>query len=155
MIDTSVSLDMLNESHKGSMAHHLNIEFIEISNDYLVARMPVNERTTQQLGMLHGGASASLAESVGGVASYLSLDRQSYYCLGLEIKCNHVKTVKKGFVYATAVPMHLGTKTHIWQIKINDENDELVSLSTLTMAILELDEASRERIRAFSVYFRS
>lgn len=145
MIDTSLSLDILNASQKETLAEHLKIEFIEINTEFLKAKMPVENFTSQQLGMLHGGASVSLAESVGGVASYLSLDRENYYCLGLEIKCNHIKSVMDGFVYATACPIHLGTKTHIWQIKILDDLDDLVSISTLTMTILKMNEAMGQK----------
>lgn len=147
MIDTSINLKMLNDAHKGTMAGHLNIEFTDINKGYLNAKMPINDKTTQQLGMLHGGASVSLAESVGAVAAYLSLDRENYYCLGLEIKCNHIKSVTGGFVYANATPIHLGSKTHIWQIKITDDNEELVSISTLTMAVLELNDTVKNKLK--------
>src|SRR5687768_7874460 len=136
MIDTRVSLKDINERSALNMAQYIGIEFIEIQEDYLVARMPVDHRTRQPLGLLNGGASAVLAETVGSVASYLSVDRSKYYCLGLEIKCNHIRSVAEGWVYGTARPIHTGQTTHVWQIEIKDEAQRLICLSTLTMAVM-------------------
>jgi 1,4-dihydroxy-2-naphthoyl-CoA hydrolase len=111
--------------------------------------MPVDHTTHQPLGMLNGGASAALAETTGSMAAYLSLDRQEYICLGLELKINHIKPVKSGFVYATATPIHLGAQTHVWQIRIEDEANDLVSFTTLTMAILQLSKMNDPNIKNF------
>lgn len=139
MIDTSISLEMLNQSNKNTLSETLGIEFIETNENFLKARMPVDYRTHQQLGMMHGGASASLAEMVGSMAAYLSINRDLQYCVGLELKINHIKGVRDGFVTAKAEVIHLGMQTHVWQIKTYDENEDIVALSTLTMAILPLD----------------
>ena len=143
MIDTSISLEMLNKTNENTLANHLNIEFVEHTKEYLKANMPVNASTHQQLGMLHGGASASLAEMTGSMAAYLSIDREKFFCVGLELKINHLKAVRDGFVTATASPIHLGNQTHVWQIKTYDESNEIIALSTLTMAILPLDEKTK------------
>lgn len=146
MIDTSISLEMLNNSGCNNMQGYLGIEYVEVTKDYLKAKMPVDYRTHQQLGMLHGGASATLAEMTGSMAAYLSIDRDDYYCVGLEIKVNHLKSVREGFVFARASPLHKGSQTQVWQIKTYDENDELIANSILTMAILPLDEKMRSMI---------
>jgi uncharacterized protein (TIGR00369 family) len=93
--------------------------------------------------MLNGGASAALAETVGSMAAYLSVDRNNFYTLGLEIKVNHIKSAMSGFVIGTAKPVHLGKRTHVWQIETKDESDNLIALSTLTMAVLEVDDKMR------------
>jgi 1,4-dihydroxy-2-naphthoyl-CoA hydrolase len=146
MIDTSIPIELINRSNKDTLADHLGIEIIELNENYLKARMPVDKRTYQQYGLLNGGASAALAETAGSVAATLSLDRTKFICLGLEMKINHIKSVKSGFVYATASPVHLGKSTHIWQIHSKDESGELVSLSTLTLVILPLEKVPQENI---------
>jgi 1,4-dihydroxy-2-naphthoyl-CoA hydrolase len=147
MIDTRVTLEEINQRNAHTMLAHIGVEFVEINEAYLVARMPVDHRTTQALGLLHGGASAALAETVGSVAAYLSVDRNKYYTLGLEIKCNHVRGAMQGYVYGTARPVHIGKKTHVWQIEIKDEPGNLVCYSTLTMAILEIDEEMKAKFK--------
>ena len=114
----------------------LGIEFTEIGNDYLVARMPVDERTRQPLGLLHGGASVALAETLGSVAASLCLD-DSRFCVGLEINANHIKSIRNGFVTGRALPVHIGKQTHVWEIRITNESNELICISRITMAILE------------------
>src|ERR1039458_2349620 len=111
MIDTRVTIDDINHRNSNSLIETIGIEFVETNPDYMVARMPVDHRTTQALGLLHGGASAALAETVGSVGAYLSVDRSRYYTLGLEIKCNHVRGVAGGYVYGTAQPVHIGKTT--------------------------------------------
>lgn len=143
MIDTSISLQEINKRGIGNMGEHLGIEFIEITQDYLRARIPVDYRTTQPLGMLNGGASAALSETVGSMAAYLSVDRNNFYTLGLEIKVNHIRSIMSGYVIGTAKPVHIGRRTHVWQIETRDEGDNLIALSTLTMAVLEVDEKMR------------
>jgi len=147
MIDTLVTLDDINQRNANSMLSNIGIEFVEINTDYLVARMPVDHRTIQGMGLLHGGASAALAETVGSVAAYLSVDRSKYYTLGLEIKCNHVRGAMQGYVYGTARPVHIGKKTQVWQIEIKDESGNLVCYSTLTMAVLEIDEDMKKKFK--------
>jgi 1,4-dihydroxy-2-naphthoyl-CoA hydrolase len=152
MIDIRITPEELNKRSLQNMGQTIGIEFVEVNENYLVARMPVDQRTRQPLGLLNGGASAALAETVGSMAAYLSIDRSKYYCLGLEIKCNHLKPVAEGWVYGTAKPVHLGKRTHVWQIEIKDEQQRLINLSTLTMAVIELDEEMKDKYR--DLFFR-
>ena len=132
-----ISLDSLNEMASGTMAESLGIEFTEIAADHLVATMPVDHRTVQPYGLLHGGASAALAETLGSVGSGLIIDHDKQMCVGIEINANHIRGIKSGFVHGKAYPLHLGTSTHVWEIKIFDEHEHLVCASRLTVAILE------------------
>lgn len=129
--------DELNRLATGTMAEILAIRFTAVGNDYLEATMPVNENTRQPYGLLHGGASAALAETVGSVAASMCIDRERQICVGLEINCNHIRGKKDGLVTARATPLHIGGSTHVWEIKIRDERDKLVCVSRLTMAILK------------------
>ena len=153
MIDTTISLELLNKSGVNTLCEHLGIEFIELNVNYLKARMPVDHRTQQQLGMLNGGASAALAETTASAASYLSVNRKEFICFGLEMKINHVKPARNGFVYATAVPVHLGFQTHVWQIRVEDEQAELIAFSTLTLSILPVAGMNNPDIKAFMSKF--
>lgn len=114
----------------------LNIEYIEIGEDYLVASMPVNERVHQPMGLLHGGATVSLAESVGSMASHWFIDNEKYEARGIEIAANHVKSKKDGVVTATARIIHKGRRTHLWEIRVIDEDKNLISICKLTNIIL-------------------
>lgn len=136
MIDDKVDLKVLNERNHPSLVSHLGIRYTAIGPDFLEAEMPVDERTTQPLGILHGGANAALAETVGSMAAYLSIDRSEFYGVGLEVKCNHLKSVLSGKVIARAKAVHLGKRTHLWEISIRNEAGETCAFSTLTMAIL-------------------
>ncbi|MBV8404062.1 MAG: hotdog fold thioesterase [Gammaproteobacteria bacterium] len=120
-----------------SMPGFHGIRFTEVGPDYLCASMPVNERTHQPFGLLHGGASVTLAETVGSVASMLCVDPERYMCVGQEINANHLRGMSSGIVIATARPLHLGGRSHVWQIEIRDESARLVCVSRLTMAIVE------------------
>jgi 1,4-dihydroxy-2-naphthoyl-CoA hydrolase len=120
-----------------SMPGYLGIRFTEIGEDFLRATMPVNARTHQPFGLLHGGASVTLAETVGSVASILCVDGERFMCVGQEINANHVRGVASGTVTATARPFHLGNRSHVWHIEVRDENERLVCVSRLTMAIVE------------------
>jgi 1,4-dihydroxy-2-naphthoyl-CoA hydrolase len=130
-------LNALNDHAKNTMADLLDIEFTEIGANFLKATMPVGPKTHQPYGLLHGGASAALAETVGSVASWLALDREKQICVGIEINCNHIRAKKTGIVTATAEPLHIGATTHVWDIKIRDEKEKLVCVSRLTVAILK------------------
>ena len=134
-----VDLETLNTVNLNSLAGQLGIEFIEVGDDFLTARMPVDERTKQPFGILHGGASAALAETVGSVAATLCIDMTQQYAVGLDINANHLKSVRSGFVYGTARPVHLGRRTHVWEIKITDEAQKLVCISRLTLMIVDKD----------------
>jgi 1,4-dihydroxy-2-naphthoyl-CoA hydrolase len=119
-----------------TMGVHLGMEWVELGPDFLKMRMPVDERTKQPYGLLHGGASCALAETVGSVASHLVMDAEKFICVGLEINANHLRSAKQGFVTATTTPLHLGSSTHVWDIKIHDEEEKLICVSRLTVAIL-------------------
>jgi len=132
-----IELDSLNELSRGTMAQILNIQFIETGDGFIKATMPVNANTSQPYGLLHGGASAALAETIGSVASSITIDRDKQICVGLEINCNHIRGKKDGIVTATARPLHIGATTHVWDIKIEDEREKLICISRLTVAILK------------------
>jgi 1,4-dihydroxy-2-naphthoyl-CoA hydrolase len=135
--DPSVTVSQLQVLTHNTMGAHLGMEFTEIGENFLKARMPVDERTRQPYGLLHGGASAALAETLGSVASAHVIDLKHYYCVGLEINANHIRSAREGFVYGTATPLHLGKTTHVWDIRIHDEREKLVCVSRLTVAILK------------------
>lgn len=120
-----------------TMSTHLGMEWLEIGPDFLKMKMPVDERTKQPYGLLHGGASCALAETVGSVGSHLIIDASKYICVGLEINANHLRSVSSGFVTATAAPLHIGRTTHVWDIKIHDEQNMLICVCRLTVAILQ------------------
>lgn len=132
-----IDLAELNTWHQNTMQQYLDIHFVEAGDDYLKATMPVNERTKQPLGILHGGASVVLAESLGSVASVLCIDMETKNVVGLEINANHIRSVKEGVVTGTARPIHLGRSTQVWEIKIHNEQQQLVCISRITNAILE------------------
>ena len=132
-----IDLEMLKKFHNNTMPEYLGIEFTEIGEDFLKARMPVNEKTKQAHGVLHGGASVVLAESLGSVASVLCLDPENKTCVGLEINANHIRAVREGFVYGVTRPVHLGRSTQVWEIKIYDDQERLVCISRITNAILD------------------
>lgn len=131
-----ISLDQLNEIGKGTMGECLGMEFTEIGPDYIRMMMPVDHRTRQPYGLLHGGASAALAETVGSIASALIIDQEKQICVGMEINANHVRGVRNGYVHAIAKPLHIGATSHVWDIRITDDDHKLVCVSRLTMAIL-------------------
>ncbi len=131
------SLNQLNQQSKDTMVEHLGIIFTEISDESISATMPVNERTKQPMGLLHGGANVVLAETLGSIASSLTLDLEKQFSVGLEINANHLKSVRNGSVFGTASPIHLGKSTQVWEIKIKNESDQLCCISRITMAILD------------------
>lgn len=122
---------------KNTMVDHLGIEFTEIGSNYIKAKMPVDHRTVQPMGLLHGGASVALAETLGSVASAMLIDVNKYICVGLEINANHIRSATDGYVEGKVTPIHLGKKTHIWDIRITHDNGNLISVSRLTVAILD------------------
>ncbi len=137
MINTDITLADLNAMSKGTMTENLGIEFIQIEEDKIVAIMPVDKRTVQPYGLLHGGASVSLAETLGSVAAHCSIDYTKYLPVGLEINANHIRSARSGYVTGTASPVHLGKSTHVWAIEIVDEAGKLICTSRITMAIIE------------------
>ncbi|MGB3005858.1 MAG: hotdog fold thioesterase [Chitinophagaceae bacterium] len=121
---------------KDTMGEFIGIEWTELGENFLKAKMPVDIRTKQPYGLLHGGASCALAETIGSVASAMVVDHSKCYCVGLEINANHIRSAKEGFVTGIASPLHLGASTHVWDIKIHDERDKLICVSRLTVAVI-------------------
>ena len=135
--DKDITIDKLRSIGNNTMSEHIGIEFLEIGTDTIKARMPVDHRTNQPYGLLHGGASCVLAETLGSVASYLMLDPSQYYCVGIEINANHIRSAREGFVYGVCTPLHIGGTTHVWDIRITNEKEKLVCISRLTVAIVK------------------
>lgn len=133
----SLSGDYFLSLNDQTMGSHIGISFSEVGHDFLKATMPVDYRTKQPYGLLHGGASCVLAETLGSVASALVIDPDKFICVGLEINANHVRSVRDGFVTGTCTPIHIGASTHVWDIKIHDEREKLICVSRLTVAILK------------------
>jgi 1,4-dihydroxy-2-naphthoyl-CoA hydrolase len=131
-----MDLERASERCKNTMVDHLGIEFTVMGDDFLTASMPIDHRTKQPVGIMHGGASCALAETVGSTAANFCVD-EGYYCVGLDINVNHLRAMRSGFVFATARPYHLGRSTQVWGIEIKDENKNLISVSRLTMAVLK------------------
>lgn len=130
------SLKDLQARHKDTAVEQLGIEFTEIGEASLSARMPVDRRTVQPHGILHGGASVLLAETLGSCAASLCLDSATQYCVGLDINANHVRAVRTGYVTGTATPVHIGRTTHVWAIDIRNDEGKMVCVSRITMSIL-------------------
>lgn len=130
------TLDELNILNAGNLHGHLGIEFTAIDSDSLTARMPVDHRTIQPFGLLHGGASVALAESVGSLASFLTLRDPQQTTVGIEVNANHLRPVTAGNVYGVARPLHLGRNTQVWEIRISDDEGRLVCVSRLTVAVV-------------------
>lgn len=118
-----------------SIVEHIGIEFVEIGPDFLKIRMPVDKRTHQIHGILHGGATCVLTETAGSMASLMCIDPASHYAVGSTITCNHLRPVKQGYVTATARPVHIGRTKHVWDIMVHDDNEKLVAKSELTCAV--------------------
>ncbi|HWV74490.1 MAG TPA: hotdog fold thioesterase [Pseudosphingobacterium sp.] len=130
------TLEELNNRPSNNIGGLLGIKFVDITDQSLTATMPVDDRTRQPMGILHGGASVVLAETVGSVASNLIVDEEKYAAVGLEINANHLRPVKDGLVNAICVPLHIGAKTHVWDIKLYNSQQKLTCVSRLTVAIV-------------------
>ncbi|MEO5601020.1 MAG: hotdog fold thioesterase [Cyclobacteriaceae bacterium] len=131
-----ITLEQLNKLSSNTMAERIGIEFTAIGDDYMEAKMPVDERTQQPLGMLHGGASVALAETMGSVAATCCVDTTRQFCVGLDINANHIRSVRSGYVKGITKPLHIGKKTQVWEIRILNEKEELICISRITMAVL-------------------
>ncbi len=129
-------LNLIHSYSENSLVQWLGIEFTEVGEDFLRAQMPVDKRTRQPAGVLHGGASVALAETVGTWASSFTVDHQQFHCVGMEINANHLRPVSQGIVVGTARPVHLGRTTQVWGIEITNEQDKPVCVSRLTIAVL-------------------
>jgi 1,4-dihydroxy-2-naphthoyl-CoA hydrolase len=135
--DPAITAEQINPIGKGNMAEYLGIEITEVGEDYLKATMPVDHRTRQPYGLLHGGASVVLAETLGSVGAAFVVDRSKYDCVGLEINANHMRGVRDGLVTGTARPVHLGKTTQVWEIRIHDNRDKIICISRITIAVLK------------------
>ena len=134
-------------SHRPTLADALGIELVALTDDYLEGRMPVDGRTHQPMGLLHGGASVAFAETLGSIAAALRVDRTKQACVGLEINANHLKGVRDGWVLGRATPVHIGRSTQVWEIRIShEETGVLVCISRITMAVIDLPAASSKAV---------
>ena len=131
-----ITVEEVQKTGVGTLAEALGIQIIEINGNSITATMPVDQRTIQPQGILHGGASVALAETVGSISANLTIDHSKQYCVGLEINANHIRAVRSGFVTAVSNPLHIGRSTQVWEIRITDEKSKLVCVSRLTVAIL-------------------
>lgn len=131
------TVEQANALRPNTLSEHLDIVFTEIGDDYLTATMPVDHRTHQPMGLLHGGASVALAETVGSVGANLCVDSEKHACVGLEINANHIRAVRSGRVTATGRPLHLGGRTQVWEIRLEDDHGRLTCISRLTMAVID------------------
>ncbi|MBL7740614.1 MAG: hotdog fold thioesterase [Chitinophagaceae bacterium] len=140
----SITIEDIKPLGKGTMGEYVGIEWMELGDNYIKARMPVDHRTQQPYGLLHGGASCVLAETIGSIASAMVVDHSQYVCVGMEINANHVRSAREGYVTGTATPLHLGANTHVWDIRINDDLEKLVCVSRLTVAVIPRKESFRK-----------
>lgn len=135
----SFDLKELNAKRSDTLINHLGIEFTDFGDDYISATMPVDARTHQPMGLLHGGANVVLAETLGSIGGTLAC-LEGYACVGVEINANHMKTVRSGKVTGTAKPLHIGRSTHVWEIKIYTDQQVLSCVSRLTLSVIEYTE---------------
>ncbi len=137
LIPAHVTPEKLQSLMANNMIAHVGIEFTEVGPDYVCARMPVDARTHQPMGLLHGGASVVLAETLGSAAANCCVDQARQYCVGLEVNANHLRGVRSGYVTGKTTPVHVGKRTQVWEIRITDDAGQLVCISRLTMAVLD------------------
>ncbi|MGQ0430256.1 MAG: hotdog fold thioesterase [Gammaproteobacteria bacterium] len=131
------TLEEVRRIERGTLGEHLGIEFMKIGEDFVEARMPVDRRTVQPDRILHGGASVALAETLGSVGGSMCVDRERFQIVGQEINANHLRPAIQGYVHGRASPIHLGRRSQVWNIEIRDDNDRLVCVSRLTIAVIE------------------
>jgi 1,4-dihydroxy-2-naphthoyl-CoA hydrolase len=134
---TPITLEEINRRCKNTLSSHLGIEFSEIGDEHLSAAMPIDTRTLQPMGIMHGGASAALAETVASAAANYCIDPAQKVCVGLDLNINHIRAVRSGTVTGIARPLHLGRTTQVWEIKIYNEQKQLISAARLTLAVIE------------------
>lgn len=139
MFQPGVTLQDIQAMSQNTMVDHLGIEYTDLGDNYISAKMPVDHRTVQPLRMLHGGASVVLSETLGSVAANISVDNKKFYCVGLEINANHIRSMKEGegYVFGTTRPIHLGKTTQIWETRITNADDKLICISRLTVAVMK------------------
>lgn len=131
------TVEVLNAKRQGTLVGHLGITFAEIGDDFIRGTMPVDERTRQPYGLLHGGASVVLAETLGSTGATLCVDPTEYLCVGQEINANHVRSARHGQVTGTARPLHLGGRTQVWSIEVVNDTQDLICVSRLTVAVIK------------------
>lgn len=134
---TPINMQSIADTRKNTLVELMGIEFTEIGPDYLKGRMPVDRRTHQPYGIMHGGASCVLAETLGSIAANYCVDSTKEFCVGLDINTSHIKMIKSGFVYGTAKPIHIGKTTQVWEVRIVDEEERLISITRLTLSVLQ------------------
>ena len=132
----AITVEELNKRSAGTMSDYLGIVFVDIGDDYITATMPASPRTKQPLGIIHGGASVVLAETVASTAANMVVDFHHYYCVGLEINANHIRSVREGFVQAITRPIHLGRTTQVWSIEISNQERQTTCMSRMTACVL-------------------
>ncbi len=132
------ALDVVRKHQKGTINEYIGIRITEIGDDYLCGTMPVDHRTRQPNGVLHGGATVVLAETLGSVSAVLTVDPARYRCMGLEINANHLRAVREGIVTGTARPFHTGRSTQVWGIEVTDEEGRRTAVCRITMAVLDM-----------------
>ncbi len=137
MFNPEMTVAAINQMSERTLAANLGIEFTEVGADFMCARMPVDSRTVQPFGLLHGGASIALAETMGSVASTAMIDLGAQAAVGIDINGNHLRAATEGYVIGTVRPIHIGRRTHVWEIRIEDERGRLVNISRLTMMIIQ------------------
>jgi 1,4-dihydroxy-2-naphthoyl-CoA hydrolase len=137
IFNAGVTVEMLNQSSRNTLSEQLGIVFTALGEDFVEAKMPVDARTHQPMGLLHGGASVALAETLGSVAAMLCVDSSKQYCVGLDINANHIRGIRSGMVTGTARPIHIGKKTQVWEIRITNDEQDLICLSRITIAVLD------------------
>lgn len=142
-----ISIEELTRSHVGTVGGHIGLEFVEIGDDYIVGRVPVDARTIQPYGILHGGVNVVLAETLGSVAAACSIP-DGWRSVGLNVSANHVRAARQGWVTGTARPVHLGQTTHVWAIELHDETGRLTCTCSLTMALLPPTHAQNVKLAA-------
>jgi 1,4-dihydroxy-2-naphthoyl-CoA hydrolase len=140
----NLSISDLTPLGKNTMGELLGIEWTEVGENFIKATMPVDNRTKQPYGLLHGGASCTLAETIGSVASAMVVDHERFACVGLEINANHVRSARDGVVTGIASPLHLGANTHVWDVRIYDGLDKLLCVSRLTVAVIPRKDTFRQ-----------
>lgn len=137
MLSADISLEKLNALCKNTLAESLGMEITKFGAGYIYGKMPVDHRTHQPMGILHGGASVALAETLGSIGAQMQVDASHQSCVGLEINANHIKAVRNGFVHGKATAVHIGRKTQVWEIKITNDAGDLVCISRLTIAVID------------------
>ena len=139
-MNKTFDIDKINNFNSKTMVGHIGIEILEANNEYVLGRMPVDKRTIQPYGLLHGGASVAFAESLGSLAGGLHVNWEKEAVVGIEINANHLKSVRSGYVFGKATPIKIGKKIHVWNIDITNENKDLICISRLTLAIINQEK---------------